>query len=407
MALKTVKDLQGTIAQKQSELNDLFVKTRKDDGTYDMTAAQVEDVKTRNDELTALGRDLDQAKMVDETYQRNAEYVKEQNRASSNLNLGGGKGADGSKPQTKSVGELFTESDGFKNQERGRDINVSLKGLNLKTTMSTSAGYAPQSVRTGKEVDYAVRRPVVADLIPQTQHDEAAVKYMEETTFTNNADTVAEGGTIPESAMAWTERVLAMFKIATFLPVTEEQLKFVPQARSLVDNRLMLFLKLAEEIKLLTGTGTTDIDGFLHKSGVQSQAKGADPTPDAIYKGITLVRATGFAEPSGFVMHPNDWQDIRLLRTTDGIYIWGSPADAGPERIWGLNGVITTAETEGTGLVGDFELYSELFRSGNVDIKVSDSHSDNFVKGILAIKAVEYATLAIYRPSAFCKITGI
>jgi HK97 family phage major capsid protein len=230
---------------------------------------------------------------------------------------------------------------------------------------------------------------------------------MEETTFTNAADTAAEEGAYPESADAWTERTVSMFKIATFLPTTEEQLKYVPMAEALINNRLILFLKLAEETKLITGVGTTDIEGFLVKSGVQSQAKGSDPTPDALYKAITKVRATGFAEPSGFVMHPNDWQDIRLLRTTDGIYIWGSPADSGPERVWGLPGVITTAETENTALLGDFQLYSELFRGSSIDIKVSDSHSDYFVKGKLAIKATEYATLAIYRAAAFCKVTGI
>lgn len=406
--MKTVKEIQGALAQKQAELAEIFEKAKTPEGLV-MTPTQVEDVKARNDELTALGRELDDAKLIDEAYLRNAEYIKNQNRAAADLPLGGknGEGDPGSRIEVKSLGQLLTESPEFKEHVRGKEINVTLKGISMKTLMSTSAGWAPQSTRTGREVDFAVRRPVVADLIPQTDHDEAAVKYMEETTFTNAADTVAEGAEAPESALAWTERTEPMYKISTWLPVTEEQLKYVPQMNSLIDNRLLLFLKLAEEQKLLTGPGTTDITGFLVKNGVQSQAKGADPTPDAIYKAITLVRATGFAEPSGFVIHPNDWQAIRLLRTTDGIYIWGSPADAGPERIWGLPGVITTAETENTALVGDFQLYSELFRGSGVDIKVSDSHSDFFIKGKLAIKATEYVTLAIYRPSAFCKITGI
>jgi HK97 family phage major capsid protein len=409
--MKSVKELQGVLAQKQSELAEIFEKAKTVEGGLDMTTAQVEDVKARNTELTALGRELDDAKLLDETYQKNAEYIRNQNRAASDLPMGGAKGSgepgrtDGQ--ERKSIGQMFVESDGFKNRVNGNDINVSLKGLSMKTVMSTSVGYAPESTRTGRNVDYATRRPTVADLIPQTQHDQAAVKYMEETTFTNAADTTEEEAAAPESADAWTERTVAMFKIATFLPTTEEQLKYVPQVEALIDNRLTLFLKLAEETKLISGVGTTDIEGFLVKSGVQSQAKGSDPTPDALYKAITLVRSTGFAEPSGFVMHPKDWQDIRLLRTTDGIYIWGSPADAGPERIWGLNGVITTAETENTALLGDFQLYSELFRGGGVDIKVSDSHNDYFVKGKLAIKATEYATLAIYRAAAFCKITGI
>jgi HK97 family phage major capsid protein len=403
--MSKITDLQGTIAQKQAELAEYFQAHTNAAGELEMSAAQVEETRRKNTELTELGKQLDEAKSLDEIYQKSLEYQRNELRAQSQLKLGQPQGQ--SQAQANSLGRMFVESAEFKNYQRGKEINVSFKGLEMKTLMETGAGYAPESTRTGKEVDYAVRRPVVADLIPQTAHDQMAVKYMEETTFTNSADTVAEAAQYPESADAWTERTVAMFKIATFLPVTEEQLKYVPTAEALINNRLLLFLKLAEETKLISGAGTTDIEGFLVKSGVQSQAKGGDPTPDALYKAITKVRATGFAEPSGFVMHPNDWQDIRLLRTTDGIYIWGSPAESGPERVWGLPGVITTAETENTALLGDFQLYSELFRGSSVDIKVSDSHSDYFIKGKLAIKATEYATLAIYRAAAFCKVTGI
>lgn len=416
--MDTVKDLQAQLDAKRGELAAIFEKAKTQvDGkaSYDLDLKQLEDVRARNAEIDALAEKWEAAKEIDAIYQKNMQAVKDGQRAASQLPLGSpspqpspaGRG----RGEVKSLGRLFTESEGYKNRRAKRDINVALPEfdyLEQKTLMETGAGFAPESVRTGRVVEYAHRRPVIADLIPQTPTSQAAILYMEETTFTNSSDTRSEGGQAGESALAYTERSETVREIAHFLPVTEIQLEDAPMVESVINNRLLTMLDLTEEVQLMSGDGNApDMTGFLVKSGVQSQAKGSDPTPDAIYKGMTLVRHTGFAEPSGVVFHPNDWQDIRLLRTTDGIYIWGSPAEAGPERIWGLPAVITTAATENTALLGDFQLYSEIFRRRGANIKVSDSHSDYFIKGKLAIRADKRLVLVIYRAAAFCKVTGI
>ena len=395
---------------------EIFAKSAtKVDGQdrYNLTPAQLDDVKARNAEIDDLARQIEDAKFADDVFQKNAQALRESNRPASQLPLGGGQKTDGrahEQREVKSLGQLFVEAQEYKNRRGIKGLEVKLNDfdfLEVKTLMETGAGFAPQAIRTGRVVEYANRRPVVADLIPQTPTTQSAVVYMEETTFTNNAATRAEGGQAGESALAYTERSKAVREIATFLPVTEIQLEDVAQAQSLIDNRLMTMLSLTEETQLLTGDDNApNLGGFL-TIVTQAQALGADPVPDAIYKGMTKVRATGFAEPSAIVIHPNDWQAIRLLRTTDGIYIWGNPSEAGPERIWGLPAVITTAETENTALLGDFQLYSEIFRRRGANIKVSDSHSDYFIKGKLAIRADERLALAIYRATAFCKITGI
>ena len=411
--MKSVKELQGQLNAKRDELAGMFEKAKvKVDGEdrYDFTTAQLEDVKSRNAEIDGIAMELENAKALDDVYQRNAAAIREGQRPASQLPMNTSGKAE-PRREVKSLGQLFVESDGYKNRQSKRDIIVRLDDfdfLEAKTLMETGAGFAPESVRTGRIVEYAHRRPVIADLIPQTPTTQAAVVYMEETTFTNNAATRSEGGSAGEAALAYTERSETVREIATFLPVTEIQLEDAPVVQGAINNRLLTMLDLTEEVQLMSGDGNApNMTGFLVKAGVQSQAKGADPTPDAIYKAMTLVRHTGFAEPSAVVFHPNDWQDIRLLRTTDGIYIWGSPAEAGPERIWGLPAVITTASTENTALLGDFQLYSEIFRRRGANIKVSDSHSDYFIKGKLAIRADKRLTLAIYRAAAFCKVTGI
>jgi HK97 family phage major capsid protein len=141
--------------------------------------------------------------------------------------------------------------------------------------------------------------------------------------------------------------------------------------------------------------------------GINTQAKGADPTPDAIYKGMTLVRSMGFTEPSVGFIHPNDWQDIRLLRTADGIYIFGSPIESGPDRIWGMPVVVTTAALENTMTLGDYRNFSALFTKRGITVAVSDSHAYYFTRGTLAVRADMRVAMVHFRPLAFCTVTGI
>lgn len=409
--MKSVKELQNEINAKRAALAEIFEKAAEQvDGEtrYNLDEKGLEDVRARNAELEALGAELEKAREIEAIAQKSAEMK----QAAGQLPLGGRQTADGGRwgadGGRKSLGQMFVESKAYQERMRGKDILAELPDIDVKTLMETGAGFAPESVRTGKVVDYAVRRPMVADLIPQAQTDQAAVVYMEETTFTNNTAPVAEGGAYAENALAYTERSETIRKIAAFLPVTDEQLEDVSGIQAIINNRLTLMLALAEENQLLNGNGTApNLTGFLNKSGVQSQAKGTDTTLDAVYKAMNLVRVNAFAEPTAVVMHPSDFEEIRLAKTTDGIYIWGSPSEAGPARIWGAPLVLTTAISAGTALLGDFQLYAGIWRKRGATIKVSDSHSDYFTSGKQAIRIDERMTLTIYRPSAFCKVTGI
>lgn len=404
-----LSEVEGELHQKQDELGAIFAKYPD----LNMPADVVADIKSRNNELADLGKKYEEAKELDGIYQKNVAYLREQQRAAAQLpfNTSGKSAAQTAVPpqhQVKTLGEMFIESPEYKGRKRGGATRVDFNDFDSKTLMTTAAGFAPETTRTGRVIESAQRRPMVDEVIPQTTTTQTAVVYMQETTFTNNAAEAAEGAAYGEGALVYTEQSSTVRKIATFLPVTDEQMEDVPQMQSLINNRLTLMIRLRREAQLLVGDGVSpNLLGFLNTPSIQTQAKGADPTPDAVYKAMTKVRHTGYADPTAVIFHPNDWQDIRLLRTIDGIYIWGSPAEPGPERIWGLPIISTTAETENTGLVGDFQLYSEIFFKKGITIEVSNSHDDYFVKGKQAVRADERLALVVYRATAFCTVTGI
>lgn len=400
----------GDFAETKLKELEKFVEGHTENGQYKMSQDEATEFQVRQKELGDASAKWEVLRESDEGFKKMREQLRKMNAPVYNVPLPGG-GSDGpaQEKQTKSIGERFTESQEYKDN-RGNSrahYEVEFPDVELKTTITTAAGYAPYPARMPGAIESAQRRPVVADLIPQTPTTAPSILYMEETTFTNNAAPVAENVAKPESALAWTQRTQLVEVIATYIPVTNQQLDDVPGIRAVIDNRLRLMLALAEETQLLSGTGSTPaLLGFYNKPSIQTQAKGADPVPDAIYKAFTKVRYTGFAEPTGVVLHPNDWQDIRLLRTVDGIYIWGNPSEPGPERVWGKTVIVTPAATENTGLTGDFQLFSEIFRRMGVTIIEGFINTD-LILNKKTILIEERLALVIYRAAAFCTITGI
>jgi hypothetical protein len=397
------------LKKKSAELAEIFEQAGNDlelgkaealKGLAD-TKARADEVRRRNDELTALGKEVDQLAEIE----RIAASAK---GLSQEMQHPAQPPAAQQAPQCKSLGEAFIASVAFKGFDGRRSPAALLPDVDVKTLMTQSAGWAPESLRMPGYVPHAERIPTVVDAFPMGTTTQAAVVYMEETTFTNNAAGRTEGANnAGEAALALTQQTANVREFAVWLPVTREQMDDVPQVQGYINNRLPLMLRQAMSAALLTGAGAPSFTGIIGLAGVQTQAKGADPTPDAVYKARTLAEVTGRAYPNVTIWHPNDWQDIRLLRTSDGVYIWGSPSEAGPERIWGLPVIRDSACTENTMLVGDFANFTELTMRQGIQLEVSDSHAGYFIQRTLAILATVRAALVVYRPAAICQVTGI
>jgi hypothetical protein len=416
--MATLTEVREQIAQKTRELHDIFAEAGPDvdlgkvtvlNGSNEYKAGEI---KRRNDELTALGIDEDRLSLIANIGQQNETRQKHfADPAGGMVFSGNGSGADSGWQPRKTLRERITEHKGYQAFKAGhvRDVVLDLPGVDFKTLI-TLADISPQADRRAT-VDMPLEDRIISDLMGSSDTNSNVVEYFEETTVTNNATTVAEGSAKPESALDWTLRSEPIRKIGTFIPATKEVLDDVPQVEGAIRGRLSYMVRRVEEAQLLTGNGVgQNLTGLLNRSGIQTQAKGTDPNPDAVYKAMQKVRGsagTGFAEPTAVVFNPNDWTLIKLLRTADGIYIWGNPSDEGPDRIWGKPVRQTTAMTAGTALVGAFRPWAEVLRREGISVTLSTEHSTFFVENKVAILAEERLGLAVYRPSAFCTVTGI
>lgn len=410
---------------KIAELEAYF-KSHTKDGQIVMDADEVEIVRMKNREITEATKRWEMLREMDETFKKTVEAHSKINTVDRKVPFTVGEGGGGISSQQvgaiKSIGEMFTETNAYKshkglhdsgNYEYRATLGENLNAAEMKTLMMTSAGFAPDNARTAKLVPFALRRPTVGDLIPTDPTTLTTIKYMEETTWgtastnANPAAAVAEGDAKPEAELEWTEQSAEVEKIAVWIPVTTEQLEDVPGIQGIINNRLSMMLQLKEEDYLLTGTGVSpQIEGFLVKTGVLTQATAGDTNIDALYRGMTKVRVSGFAEPTAVVVHPNNWTPIRLAKTLDGLYIWGHPSDPGPERIFGKSVVVTQAITANTALTGDFQLYSHISRKKGITIIVG-TIGNQLIENKKTIVAEMRESLEIYRASAFCKVTGL
>lgn len=310
---------------------------------------------------------------------------------------------------SRAIAGSFVKSASFKKYnkfaatpERAPATEVEIKAL-LDTT-----GFTPAVTRSNLLISLPLRRLVVADLFPQGAIAQSQFVYMEETSETNAAGAVAEAGQKPESALAFAERSAKVRKIATVLPVTDELFEDAPAMQAYLQGRLITFLQQAEENQLLNGSGVApNLLGILNNPGIQNQPKGADTAPDAIYKAATLVQTVAFLDPSAIVMNPLNWQTIRLLKDSTGNYLFGSPLAGDVERLFGYTVVKTPAIAAGTALVGAFDLGGMIFRRTGIAFAVSTEHADFFIFNKLMLRVEERLAFPVFRPQAFCTVTGL
>ena len=327
-----------------------------------------------------------------------------------------------------SLGEQFVASSGFEFFKKGshrtssawRSPSVELDahwgsrhpmGATL-TSDPASGGSLIQPQYLPGILPLPMRPLVVADLFAPGTTDSNLISYMREKTYVNAAATVLEGAAKPESTLTFEAATDPVRKIAHWLPVSEEMLEDVAQIRSYIDSRLRQGVEAEEEDQLLNGTGIApDLLGLLLRPGLGADVPvGVAPATgmDAILQQIFAIYGTSYLQPTGIIMHPANWAKVVATKTGTGEYMTAGPfAPIQSPTLWGLPVAVTPAIAAGTALVGAFRTAAQIFRHGGIRVEASNSHQDFFVKNLVAIRAEERLALAVYRPAAFGKVTGL
>jgi hypothetical protein len=353
--------------------------------------------------------------------------------------------------EEKSLGELFTASEEFKALQGGANGLNMPSAFQLETTDLGGFGMGRKAVFTGLSptftnlgfgrsqrdpmVPRAQRVMRVRDLFPVAQTDANLIEFFRIIGFganrldlTSGARTVreraaADGVSAPtgtatdtfglkpksnlkfESAQA-PVRLIAHYEVAHRNVLADE-----PQLQSTINNELLYGLRLEEDKQILTGDGTGEnLLGVLNTPNIQTYTQGAgaagESKADAMRRAATKA-ILAYYPPSGYVLHPYDWEDVELTKATgDGQYVMATNVAVGAEaRAWRQPVVESPAMPEGTFLTGAWGLGAQLYDRAQASIRIADQHADFFIRNAVAILAEMRLALAVKRPESFVKGT--
>jgi HK97 family phage major capsid protein len=250
-------------------------------------------------------------------------------------------------------------------------------------------------------------RPLrVLDLLPTGTMDQNTFPYTQESGPLTGAAETAEGIAKPEGAVTYTDAEATARTIAAWLKIKRQALADIPAMRAVIDQRLRYMVQRRLEGQALNGDGADpNIRGILQTTGIGTVAFDAGQlAADQILSGITTVLLAD-AMADGVIMHPTDWQTVLKAKAAgDGHYYSGGPFSMTPQVLWGVPLIPSPAIPVGHALVGDFSIGALLLIREGVNVLMSDSDQDDFIKNRITLLGEMRAALAVWRPSAFVDV---
>lgn len=368
-----------------------------------------------------------------------AEGDAEMRRMVAEMGIGMGNGAGtrvdgGVAGKGRTIGEQFVGAEAYKRwiaQFPNGEVPANAKGL-MSPPVEFNGLFGRKAVVTGDsvtsggafvETDYTGlyeplgRRPLVLrDLIQTRTTESDTVQFVRQTAKVTQAAPTAESnvtdyagatgevsGEKPEGTVAFEQVTATVKTIPVWIPATKRALSDVSQLRGILDGELREDVEEDLEDELLTGDGTGEhFTGLLNTTSVLAQAWDTDLLT-TIRKARTSLRTLGRSTPTAILMHPNDSETLDLLKDDQGRFYFGGPSEGGVQRVWRVPVVECEAMTEGVGLMGDFRK-AVLWDRQRATISISDSHSDFFIRNMVAILCELRAAFGVLRPTAFIEI---
>jgi HK97 family phage major capsid protein len=312
-----------------------------------------------------------------------------------------------------SLKDALGESASFKAFVNGQSSKATLSLKAIMTTPANASGDTVPADRLNGFYFDPTRTTRARDLLTSISTDSNTVRYIQETSYTNGAAARVEASAYGESEFKLDPVDAPIRSIGSQLTMTKEMFNDVPALSGYIATRIPAKVMNVEDQQILFGAGTgANLQGLMTAGGgaqfdVSSAAKFYEFF--TVAQGVhtnefdVLIAAKNQAQiaeysPTAVMVNPTDYNKMFLRKDSNADYVVF------------VNGVLTllgtpifqsTAVTADKFIVGDFGLGATLAIREDMEISFSESHSDNFVKDLVTVKATERIGLPIHNPNAF------
>ena len=251
------------------------------------------------------------------------------------------------------------------------------------------------------------RRLRLLDLIPTMTMEGRSFDYTRESGSLDTAAETAELALKPQADEILTDAQVVARTIAHWSKLARQQLADVPSLATVVQGRLTYGVLRRVENAILAGDGVGEnLLGILNTTGIADVVfAGGTPLTDLSLTGIVDVLLAD-AEPNAVILNPADWASMLAAKAVgsgerlDSAGAFSTQADT----IWGLTAIPSTAMPLGEALVGDFTGGATLFVREGINLRVSDSDQDDFLRNRVTLLAEGRWGLAVWQPAAFAVV---
>jgi len=353
------------------------------------------------------------------------------------------------RPEIKSLGAAFTDSEEFKSLlKSGRMTmdtpftmeahDVSAYGTYGQKDVFGAMSGAQHTINHGFgsiQFDPMIPRPQrptrVRDLFPVATTNANLIDYFRVLGFAENSgqgnalpvrDRAAADGTSnpagnstdtfglkPKSNLTFESAQAPVRTLAHWEAAHRNVLQDEPQLQSTINNELLYGLALEEDFQILQGDGTGEnLLGLLNANNTQSYTQASSGGTPTELKSDALRRAAtkaflAYYPATGYVLHPYDWEDIELQRgtTNDQYMLVTNIAVGAQQQVWRQPVVETPAMPEGTFVTGAWGIGAQLYDRQVANVRIAEQHADFFVRNAVAILVEERLAFAVKRPQSF------